>query len=86
MDKEQFPLEDFVKTLGFRPWRYSDATYTDGAGRFLDWKKAERLLGLPHSDLLFSEYDPQAQRCVLRPFPAPSTWVMPSKQGWLRES
>jgi hypothetical protein len=68
-----FPIEAFAQALGMRPWGYSADTYTDGAGRFLDWHKAERLLGLPHSDLLFTEYDAAQQRNVLKPFPEPKT-------------
>jgi hypothetical protein len=73
VEKNPFSLEAFAEALGLRPWRYSAKTYTDGAGRYLDWQKGERLLGLPHSDLLLSEYDGEQQRHVLRPFPVPKT-------------
>jgi hypothetical protein len=68
-----FDVEVFARTLGLVPWRYSAGTYTDGQGRFVDWQKGARLLGLPHSDLLFSRYDAVQGRQVLSPYPAPKT-------------
>lgn len=73
MEENTFDIEVFADMLGFRPWPYSAGTYTNATGRFLDWQKGERLLGLPRSDLLFSEYDEREQRNVLRGFPAPKT-------------
>ena len=68
-----FDVEVFARTLGLYPWRYSAGTYTNGTGRFLDWQKGERLLGLSHSELLFSQYDAPQQRHVFNAFPAPNT-------------
>lgn len=48
-------------------------SFWNGGTRFIDWRKGEPLLGMLHSDLLFSEYDGVQQRNVLRPFPAPKT-------------
>jgi hypothetical protein len=68
-----FDVEVFARTLGLYPWRYSAGTHTNGTGRFLDWQKGERLLGLRHSALLFSQYDAPQQRHVFNAFPAPNT-------------
>jgi hypothetical protein len=68
-----FDMEAFARQLEFYPWPYSAGTYTNGAGRFMGWQKGERLLGMPNSELLFSEYNEVQQRSALTGFPAPKT-------------
>jgi hypothetical protein len=76
----EFPLSVLVETLGFHPWRYSDNTFTDGAGRFLDWQKGQMLL---------SAYDEAHQRNAVWSFPTPTTLeeaiAAAMSIGWLKE-
>ncbi len=69
-----FDFDAFGRALGWTRWPYSPQdTYWDGRCRFLDRHKGGRLLGLPHSDLLLSEYDAAQGRNRLHPFPWPKT-------------
>lgn len=84
-------FEAFGQALGYRPWPYSpEGTYWNGKSRFLDWEKREPLVGLAHSELLFSEYDPAQGRnylyAFLRPKAVAEALEAVASIGWADET